>query len=156
MLLAALLIAACGEPAASTTDTRATASPTARATPEPTPTLRPVDAILAECDDAPAAEGEPVTLRLRANSSGFDTDRLEGPRACEPFVIELRNADQSEQHNTAIEPLDLIGAPLFAGELANRGQSARYEVPGLPAGEYRFLCQPHRGYMNGTLVVTES
>lgn len=128
----------------------------ATATPEATPTPDPIAAILEQCADAPESEGETVALTLGASTEGFDTDRLEGPRHCEPFTITLRSTGTSAEHNVAIEPMDRIGLHLFAGELIGRAETTTYEIPPLPAGEYRFLCIPHRQFMQGTLVVAPS
>lgn len=134
------------------------ASEAARATapPEPTPTPDPIAAILEQCADAPQPEGETVALTLGASTEGFDTDRLEGPRHCEPFTITLTSTGSSAEHNVAIEPMDRIGLHLFAGELIGREEITTYEIPPLPAGEYRFLCIPHRQFMQGILVVAPS
>lgn len=135
------------------------ASEAARATAtaeEPKPTPDPIAAILEQCADAPEPEGETVALTLGASTEGFDTDRLEGPRHCEPFTITLTSTGSSAEHNVAIEPMDRIGLHLFAGELIGREEITTYEIPPLPAGEYRFLCIPHRQFMQGILVVAPS
>jgi azurin len=134
----------------------ASESARATATPEATPTLDPIAAILDQCADAPQPEGETVALTLGASTEGFDTDRLEGPRHCEPFTITLTSTGSSAEHMVAIEPLDQIGLLLFDGELIGRDETTTYEIPPLPAGEYRFLCSPHRSFMQGTLVVAPS
>lgn len=154
--MAALLTscAASGQPSASVPSSTApsevaTASPSS-STDEP----KSAEAILAECAESEST-AEPIELSLRAENIAFDTDRLEAV-ACEPFRIVLDNADASAHHNFAIEVAGLGGARLFSGELTDAGQSATYEIPPLPAGEYRFLCEPHSAAMNGTLVVAAS
>ena len=112
------------------------------------------EAILAECDEA-ASSALPLELSLRAENFAFDTDRLEAV-ACEPFQIAFYNADASAHHNFLVQVQGLGGALLFSGELTDPGRSATYEIPPLPAGEYRFLCGPHSSAMNGTLVVVAS
>ena len=124
-------------------------------TPTPTPTSDPVAAVLAQCADAAEPE-EPVALILGASSEGFDADRLEGPRHCERFTITLSNTRGSAEHMVAIEPMDQIGVQVFKGELIGKSESTTYEIPPLPAGEYRFVCNPHRQFMQGTLVVAPS
>lgn len=127
-------------------------------TPTPTPTSDPVAAVLAQCADAeePEEPEEPVVLILGASSDGFDADRLEGPRHCEPFTIILSSTRGSAEHMVAIEPMDQIGVQVFKGELIGKSESTTYEIPPLPAGEYRFVCNPHRQFMQGTLVVAPS
>jgi len=132
---------------------RALATSTPTSTPTPTATSDPVAAVLDQCADAVEPEGEPVVLTLGSSSDGFDTDRLEGPRHCEPFTIILSNTKGSAEHMVAIEPMDQIGTQVFKGELIGKSESTTYEIPPLPAGEYRFVCNPHRQFMQGTLVI---
>lgn len=134
----------------------ASAAALATPSPEPTSTSDPIAAVLAQCADAPELEGEPVVLTLGSSSDGFDTDRLEGPRHCEPFTIVLSNTKGSAEHMVAIEPMDQIGVQVFEGEFVGKAQTITYEVPALPAGEYRFVCNPHRQFMQGTLVIAPS
>lgn len=149
-----------GADAPSPSASAALATPTLEATPEPTPEptskADAVAAVLAQCADAPEPEGEPVVLTLGSSSDGFDTDRLEGPRHCEPFTIVLSNTKGSAEHMVAIEPMIQIGVQVFEGELIGKAQTITYEVPALPAGEYRFVCNPHRQFMQGTLVIAPS
>ena len=111
-------------------------------------------AVLEQCAGAPEPDGETLALTLGSSSSGFDTDRLEGPRHCEPFTITLTNTKGSAEHMVAIEPIDQTGVQLFEGELIGKAETITYELPPLPAGEYLFVCNPHRQFMQGTLVVS--
>jgi hypothetical protein len=123
-----------------------------------------------EASDDPTAacaevepEGDPFEVAIDARSYAFDTELIEGPRHCQPFVITLTNDDVepgleaggTNQHDVDIRAENLLGALVFDGELVNGGGSIRYEVPGLPAGEHYFYCSQHAGGMNGTLVVAE-
>jgi hypothetical protein len=106
-------------------------------------------------------DGETFELAIETISYAFDTDLIEGPRHCQPFVITLTNNDlekppgDTNQHDLDIRAENVLGALLFDGELVNGGGSIRYEVPGLPAGEHYFYCSQHAGAMNGTLIVAE-
>jgi hypothetical protein len=108
-------------------------------------------------------DGEAFELAIAARSFAFDTELIEGPRHCQPFVITLTNNDVepaqeaggTNQHDVDIRAENVLGALVFDGELVNGGGSIRYEVPGLPAGEHYFYCSRHAGGMNGTLVVAE-
>jgi azurin len=158
-VLIAFVVASVAIACAGPNEASPSASEAARATAtaeEPTPTPDPIAAILEQCADAPEPEGETVALTLGASTEGFDTDRLEGPRHCEPFTITLTSTGSSAEHMVAIEPLDQIGVLLFDGELIGRDETTTYDIPPLPAGEYRFLCSPHRSFMQGTLVVAPS
>lgn len=134
----------------------ATEEPTAEPTPtaEPAPTPDPVVTFLEQCADAPEPQTEPIILTLGSSSDGFDTDRLEGPRHCEPFRITLSNTRGSAEHMVAIEPMGQIGVQIFKGDFVGKAETITYEIPPLPAGEYLFVCNPHRQFMQGTLVVS--
>lgn len=141
----------------------ATASPGARgstpaptpATPssEPTPTPGPAAAVLAACADAPQPTAEPIVIELVAVNSEFEITHLEGPRHCEPFAITLTNRDRVWEHNVTIALMDEDDARIFVGPLVTAPATKRYDIPALPAGEYRFYCLPHREFMRGTIVV---
>lgn len=114
----------------------------------------PVAATLAECEDAPEPDGEPVVLDIGASSSGFDTDLLEGPRHCEPFTIRFDNADAVMPHNVSITLASSILSQVFApGDPFVGPRTVTYDVPALPAGDYQFLCTAHPDTMRGNLVV---
>jgi hypothetical protein len=110
-------------------------------------------------------EGEQFEITIETVSFAFDTDRVEGPRACQPFAIAFENHDElnpaadpaaglTNQHDIDIRA-GFLGPKVFDGKLINGPQgSIRYEVPGLSAGEYIFYCSVHPN-MNGTLVVAE-
>lgn len=147
-----------GAPDASPTSTEPLATAAATATAEPT-TLDPVAATLAECEDAPEPAGEPVNLRVTANSSGFDTDLLEGARHCEPFTITFDNNDTDPQfglHNVTITLASSILSQVTHEEPFAGPGIRVYEIPALPAGEYTFICTRHIDFMKGTLVVSAS
>lgn len=102
-------------------------------------------------------EGEPVEVTIETVSFAFDTRRLEGPRHCQPFVIEFTNHDgpapmDPGKHDLNIRAGHVLGPLLFDGDLVGQG-AIRYEVPGLPAGEHYFYCSVAGHEMSGTLVV---
>ena len=106
------------------------------------------------------SSGPPVEVTIETISFAFDTRRLEGPRACQPFVIVFTNHDgpaplDPGKHDLNIRADSVLGPLLFDGDLI--GQSTiRYEVPGLPAGEHYFYCSVAGHEMSGTLVVAGS
>jgi len=120
---------------------------------------------LAVCADVPV-EGQPFEIAIETVSFAFDTDVIEGPRACQPFTITFTNNDvldpQEGPGNTADHDIDIradnvLGPLLFDGDaIGGPGGTITYEIPGLPAGEHYFYCSFHTGAMNGTLIVTES
>ena len=152
--LAALVgIAACVSLSACTGDAVRSVAPSSAAAPS-APTAS-TDA--ASCADVELSD-DPLEIEVTARSFAFDTERIEGPRACEPFVIVFMSHEgdspttpEDRLHDIDIRAENLLGDILFDGELIPPGE-IRYEVPGLPAGEHFFYCSNHSD-MNGTLVV---
>ena len=106
-------------------------------------------------------DGEPFEVAIETVSYAFDTELVEGPRHCQPFVITFTNNDEepstitTNKHDIDIRADNVLGELMFDGDLVNGGQTVRYEVPGLPAGEHYFYCSQHAEGMNGTLVVAD-
>jgi cytochrome c oxidase subunit 2 len=110
-------------------------------------------AALAAGEPPPATGGEDceLTVEINANNTQFDIDEFEVPAETD-FCIAFTNME-AVPHNVSI----LEGSEhLFEGEFLNEPSSIIYEVPGLPAGEYTFVCDAHVQAMNGTVIVTES
>ena len=110
-------------------------------------------AALARGEPPPATGGEDCgqTIEITANNTQFDIDEFEVP-ADTPFCIAFTN-QEAVGHNVSI----LDGSEhLFEGEFLTEPSSIIYEVPGLPAGEYTFVCDAHVQAMNGTVTVTGS
>ncbi|HEX7225712.1 MAG TPA: cytochrome c oxidase subunit II [Candidatus Limnocylindria bacterium] len=91
-----------------------------------------------------------TTIAITANNTQFDIDAFEVP-ADTPFCIEFEN-QEAVPHNVAIYD---GGEALFTGEFLNEPGSITYEVPALPAGEFRFICDAHPQAMVGDVTVTE-
>jgi cytochrome c oxidase subunit II len=107
-------------------------------------------AALASGEPPPApAEGEcGTTVQLAAvESIQFDTDSIEVP-AGEDFCIEFTNND-AVQHDVGIVETE------FDGENVEPGQSIKYVIPAMEAGDYTFYCTLHPTQMTGDLSVTE-
>jgi len=157
VLIAAIMLAACASgdviPASTGTGPGATEVETPSVTASVTASVSPA----APADPRVACEGiepdePPLEIAITARSFTYDTELIEGPRHCQPFVIVFTNKDPQE-HDLDIRADGVLGPSLFDGELA-RGE-VRYDVPGLPAGEHYFFCSVHAGGMNGTLIVSE-
>jgi hypothetical protein len=87
-----------------------------------------------------------TVLRVATEESHtFNTDCLAAP-ADRPFTIEYRNDDNSPHGNHNIHIKD--GGTLFKGDVVRHGTSITYNVPSLPAGDYRFFCDGHP-FMDG-------
>ncbi len=153
VLIAAIMLAACASGDVIPESTGTGPGATEVETPSVTASVSPA----APADPRVACEGiepdePPLEIAITARSFAYDTELIEGPRHCQPFVIVFTNKDPQE-HDLDIRADGVLGPSLFDGELA-RGE-VRYDVPGLPAGEHYFYCSVHAGGMNGTLIVSE-
>ena len=91
-----------------------------------------------------------TTVEISADNLQFDIDAFEAP-ADTAFCIAFENLEDIP-HNVSIYD---GGEALFQGEILNTAGSIVYEVPALPAGEYRFICDVHPQDMVGDVTVTE-
>ena len=156
-------IAACSDPAATPSSVQATEPTEDESGAQDSPGASASADPLAACADV-AVEGQPFEIAIETVSYAFDTDVIEGPRACQPFTITFTNNDvhdpQAEitgDHDIDIRADNVLGPHLFDGEaVSGPGGTITYEIPGLPAGEHYFYCSFHASAMNGTLIVTES
>ncbi len=109
-------------------------------------------AALAAGEEPPTGGGEDceVTVEIAANNTQFDIDSFEVP-ADTAFCIAFEN-QEDVPHNVAIYD---GGTALFQGDILDSAGSVVYEVPALPAGEYRFICDVHPQAMVGDVTVGE-
>jgi len=91
-----------------------------------------------------------TTIEIKANSATFDIDSFEVP-ADTDFCINFEN-QENIPHNVAIYA---GGEALFTGDPLNEAGSITYNVPGLPSGDYRFICDFHPQVMVGDVTVTQ-
>jgi cytochrome c oxidase subunit II len=96
-----------------------------------------------------AGEECDTTVSIKANNTLFDIDEFEVP-ADTPFCIEFEN-QENIPHNVSIYE---GGEALFQGEFLNTAGIITYEVPALPQGEFRFICDAHPQAMVGDVIVT--
>jgi cytochrome c oxidase subunit 2 len=116
------------------------------AKPTPPPSAEPGGSGEAPPSGAP---GEGPTLRLIALNIAFDQQELTVP-ADTPFSIEFDNQDAGVPHNVAIHQGSPTGTETFRGDIFNGVETRTYQVPGLAAGEFGFVCTVHPN-MTGTL-----
>ena len=90
-------------------------------------------------------------LTISAQGVQFNTKELELP-ANKPATISFDNQD-SVEHNIAIYQNQPAKKELFKGEIIPGGESTEYKVPGLPKGNYVFICDVHPTSMTGKVVV---
>jgi hypothetical protein len=157
-----ILIVACTATPASEPSGAAPSAPESAGAPPSgaTETAGSPDDPMATCADV-EPDGEVVEIPIQAQSIAFDTELIEGPSHCQPFVIELTNLDEPSaeiteyEHNIFIRLDNVLGSLVFEGETVGTG-TIRYEVPGLPAGTHYFYCSLHSGVMSGDLIVADA
>lgn len=99
----------------------------------------------------PATAGDcSTTIEIKADNLAFDIDSFEVPAETD-FCINFENLE-AVPHNVAIYD---GGDALFTGDPLNEAGSITYQVPALPAGEYRFICDFHPRDMVGDVTVTQ-
>lgn len=164
MLMTALLVAIAGcaaQPSATasapesrsvTPPTESASTPTEPAsTPtepaSPTPVARPhVTAI-------PGAPASAVVLQLVAEHRRWDVDTLTVPAGM-TWTLELDNRDGPPKiHNFGIVDGPSFADRIFLSPHTEGPIMVTYEIPGLPAGTYEFVCTVHLETMRGTLIV---
>jgi mono/diheme cytochrome c family protein/plastocyanin len=96
------------------------------------------------------ADPAATIVEIAAQNIAFDQDALTVP-ADETFVIRFANNDPGIPHNVEIKGAD--GGTVFLGEIFNGVETRDYEVPGLAAGDYTFICTVHPN-MTGTLTAS--
>ena len=98
---------------------------------------------------APSGGTGGTVIKLAAAQIAFDQTALTAP-AGTPFQIEFTNNDASVPHDVTIT--DSADARVFHGETFPGVATKTYDVPALPAGQYKFFCSVHAN-MTGTLTV---
>lgn len=148
---AALLILAGCSPSAAVPTAPATAEATVA--PEPTaapvtpgPTLAPVPTVSVIAD----APDSGITLQLVAEGFGWTPTTLSAP-AGKVWHVRIDNRD-SAKHDFIVSSDAAIRQRIFASEQFGEGIYT-YDIPGLPAGSYLFICSLHPTYMEGGLTL---
>jgi len=102
----------------------------------------------------PSAPPSGVTLQLIAENNRWNTSRLDAP-AARTFTVELDNRDQSPQefHNFGILDGPNVEDRIYVSPKSNGPITSMFEIPGLPAGTYAFICTVHPVTMVGVLAV---
>ena len=118
-----------------------TASPTAAAiTPVPDPTIVPIA-------DAPDSN---VTVELAADEFSWDSGRISAPAEM-VWHVEIDSRTE-EDHNFVVTTNAPVPQRLYASEIFGKGLHT-YDIPGLPAGTYVFVCTLHASFMAGSLTI---
>jgi plastocyanin len=148
---AVLLLAGCSpaspvpsDPATVPATLPATATPTATAavhiTPIPEPTIVPVV-------NAPDSN---VTVELVAEEFSWDRGTISAPAE---MVWHVEIDSRTEQNHNFVVTTDApVPQRLYASETFGEG-TYTYDIPGLPAGTYVFICTFHAAFMAGNLTI---
>ncbi|HEX5822914.1 MAG TPA: cupredoxin domain-containing protein [Candidatus Limnocylindrales bacterium] len=109
-----------------------------------------------EASGSPAASGgEELTVKadVGAATAGFDPTTLEAP-ANTAFTLKFENEDNQAQHNLVLQNADGSNVAVTGDTSIFQGPGDReYQVPGLAAGTYGYICQVHPSTMKGSLTV---
>ena len=102
----------------------------------------------------PDAPDSDVVLHLIAEHVRWDVDELDAPAGM-TWRLELENRDgPPEIHNFAIVNGATVADRIFMTSPNLQGPATEtYEIPGLPAGTYEFVCTLHPDGMRGVLIV---
>ena len=125
----------------------ASAAPPASAPATSTPPAASGPASAAPPPGSPVPNG--ATLHIAAQNIEFDTNHLDAT-AGQAFTLEFDNNDPGIPHNVEIK--DASGASRFKGQIVTGPMRVSYQIPGLEAGTYMFVCDVHPN-MTGTLTV---
>jgi plastocyanin len=97
--------------------------------------------------------GLTVTAPVGASTSGFDPTTIQA-RAKTPFSLVFDNQDTGVMHNLVLKNPDGSKVQVTGDTAFFAGPGTRtYQVPGLAAGDYAFMCEVHPGTMKGILTV---
>jgi plastocyanin len=101
-----------------------------------------------------ASAGLTITAPVGASTSGFDPTTLDAV-AKTPFTLVFDNQDTGVMHNLVIKNPDGSKVQMTGDSTAFfAGPGKRtYQVPGLAAGDYAFMCEVHPTTMKGVLTV---
>ena len=106
---------------------------------------------------APASPGAPVEsapaadVTIHAKGVAFVETSFTAPKD-KPFTIAFVNEDPGTPHNVAIHEGSPTGKELFKGDVFPGVATKIYSVPGLPGGQYAFVCTVHPT-MTGTATI---
>ncbi len=100
--------------------------------------------------EAPTAGECEVTVDIAAENVEFDISEFEVP-ADTAFCINFENREDVP-HNVAIYDGE---EALFTGDILDAAGSITYQVPALPAGEFRFICDVHPDMAGDVIVAGE-
>lgn len=159
LALAVLLLAGCAAPAATTSQPPAATEPAAVTSP-PTP-IASAAVPSASASHAPHvtpiadATDSDLVVPLAADGARWDVQELTAPAAA-TWTLDFDNQDDSDglrHHNFTIASGPAFEDRIYQTEELIGPARQSYEIPGLPAGTYDFVCTLHPGTMTGELII---
>jgi hypothetical protein len=158
LLIAGLAVAACSSaavPLASAAAVLPTASPVATAAPTPSAPPSPApSATVAIVKISPilGAPDSKLVLQLVAEGGKWDKYTLGAP-AGKVWHIEVVSQEPIGHHNFVVASGKTFPERIYTGKNLLPMATVTYDVPGLPAGSYLFICTVHPETMTGTLTL---
>jgi hypothetical protein len=158
LLIAGLAVAACSSaavPLASAAAVLPTASPVATAPPTPSAPPSPApSATVAIVKISPilGAPDSKLVLQLVAEGGKWDKYTLGAP-AGKVWHIKVVSQEPIGHHNFVVASGKTFEERIYTGKNLLPKATVTYDVPGLPAGSYLFICTVHPETMTGTLTL---
>ncbi|HTG42048.1 MAG TPA: hypothetical protein VK697_10600 [Methylomirabilota bacterium] len=159
ILAAVIAVAGCSAPAAPAA-TAATASPTTSplATVAPTPSAPPSSApspsaaIIGKILPIADAPDSKIVVGLVAEGGKWDKYTLTAP-AGKVWHVKVVSQEPIGHHNFVVASGPTFPERIYTGKNLLPKATVTYDVPGLPAGSYLFICTVHPETMTGTLTL---
>jgi plastocyanin len=126
------------------------AVPTATSLPT-APSLAPPTQAIVRISPNPAAPDSGVSITLIAAHAAWNVSELSVP-ADKVWHLVLDNEDHNIPHNFVIAHRPELQATIF-GPKFNGIATMTFDIPGLPAGTYQFICSLHPESMTGVLTI---
>jgi hypothetical protein len=138
-------------PTASLLPAPSLAASSSAATPAPSPSA-PVGPTPLKVTPIAGAPASGVLLHLSVKLNRWNLTTLTAPGA-KTWQVEIKNEDSAGVHNFVIASGTDVGSRIFSTPKFAKDDTKTYDVPGIPAGTYLFVCTLHTNTMTGTLTL---
>lgn len=119
--------------------------------PTPTATLPPATPAVPRITPLPGAPDSGLAIQLVAKHEHWSLNALSVP-AGKVWHLTVDNEDHNDFHNFVIKATPALPATIFGSSFKGIA-TMKFDIPGLPAGIYAFLCSVHPQTMTGTLTI---
>jgi hypothetical protein len=154
VLTAVVALGACSSAAVPSASTAA-AQPTGTlvVAPSPSPSVTPSPTVAtAKITPIPGAPDSGTVLQLVAEGGMWDKSALTAP-AGKIWHIRVVSQEPIGHHNFVVASGPTFPERIYTGKNLLPGVTLTYDVPGLPAGRYLFICTVHPETMTGSLTI---